>query len=68
MNKTILVTGGSGIIGFSIVKYFYEKNYNVVMLIFTHKFQVFFSGTYRLAATTSFTDEGDTAAFTVLVF
>ncbi|MGA1584665.1 MAG: 3-hydroxybutyrate dehydrogenase [Pelagibacteraceae bacterium] len=32
MNKTILVTGGSGIIGFSIVKYFYEKNYNVVIV------------------------------------
>ena len=32
MNKTILVTGGSGIIGFSIVKYFYKKNYNVVIV------------------------------------
>ena len=31
MNKTILVTGGSGVIGFSIVKYFYDRDYNVVI-------------------------------------
>jgi len=31
MNKTILVTGGGGEIGFSIVQYFYQKNYNVVI-------------------------------------
>ena len=32
MKKTILVTGGTGIIGFSIIQYFYEKNYNVVVV------------------------------------
>ena len=31
MKKTILVTGGAGIIGFSIVQYFYKKNYNVII-------------------------------------
>mgnify|MGYP001231232345 CR=1 FL=1 len=31
MNKTILVTGGGGEIGFSIIQYFYQKNYNVII-------------------------------------
>ena len=31
MKKTILVTGGTGIIGFSIIQYFYKKNYNVII-------------------------------------
>jgi 3-hydroxybutyrate dehydrogenase len=31
MNKTILVTGGSGEIGFTILQHFYQKNYNVVV-------------------------------------
>ena len=31
MKKTILVTGGAGVIGFSIIQYFYKKNYNVVI-------------------------------------
>ena len=31
MKKTILVTGGAGIIGFSIIQYFYKKNYNVII-------------------------------------
>ena len=31
MKKTILVTGGTGVIGFSIVQYFYQKNYNVII-------------------------------------
>jgi 3-hydroxybutyrate dehydrogenase len=31
MKKTILVTGGAGIIGFSIIQYFYQNNYNVVI-------------------------------------
>ena len=31
MNKTILVTGGGGEIGFSIAQYFYKKNYNVII-------------------------------------
>ena len=31
MKKTILVTGGAGIIGFSIIQYFYQKNYNVII-------------------------------------
>jgi 3-hydroxybutyrate dehydrogenase len=31
MKKTILVTGGAGVIGFSIIQYFYQKNYNVVI-------------------------------------
>ena len=31
MKKTILVTGGLGVIGLSIVKYFYKKGFNVVM-------------------------------------
>jgi len=32
MNKTILVTGGGGEIGFSIIQYFYKKNYNVIIV------------------------------------
>jgi 3-hydroxybutyrate dehydrogenase len=36
MNKTILVTGGGGEIGFSIVQYFYQKNYNVIIAGLTH--------------------------------
>ena len=31
MNKTILVTGGGGEIGFSIIQYFYQKNFNVII-------------------------------------
>ena len=31
MKKNILVTGGTGIIGFSIIQYFYKKNYNVII-------------------------------------
>ena len=31
MKKTILVTGGLGVIGLSIVKHFYKKGFNVVM-------------------------------------
>mgnify|MGYP006102333789 FL=1 len=31
MKKTILVTGGSGVIGLSIIQYFYQKNYNVII-------------------------------------
>ena len=31
MTKTILVTGGLGVIGLSIVKHFYKKGFNVVM-------------------------------------
>jgi len=31
MKKTILVTGGAGVIGFSIIQYFYKKNYNVII-------------------------------------
>tara|TARA_B110000027_G_C16064815_1_gene276237 strand:- start:309 stop:1076 length:768 start_codon:yes stop_codon:yes gene_type:complete len=31
MKKTILVTGGAGIIGFSIIQYFYQNNYNVII-------------------------------------
>ena len=31
MNKTILVTGGGGYIGFSIVQYFYQNDYNVII-------------------------------------
>ncbi|MDC0449660.1 3-hydroxybutyrate dehydrogenase [Pelagibacteraceae bacterium] len=31
MNKTILVTGGGGDIGFSIVQYFYQNDYNVII-------------------------------------
>jgi 3-hydroxybutyrate dehydrogenase len=31
MKKTILVTGGAGIIGFSIIQYFYKKNYKVII-------------------------------------
>ena len=31
MKKTILVTGGAGVIGLSIVQYFYQKNYNVIV-------------------------------------
>ena len=30
MKKTILVTGGSGVIGSSILRYFYKKGFNVV--------------------------------------
>ena len=30
MNKTILVTGGTGVIGLSIVEHFYSKRFNVV--------------------------------------
>jgi 3-hydroxybutyrate dehydrogenase len=37
MNKTILVTGGSGVIGFSIVKYFYDRDYNVVIAGLSNK-------------------------------
>jgi len=46
MKKTILVTGGGGVIGLSIIKYFYQKKYNVIIagliskksIIFLHKF------------------------------
>ena len=31
MKKTILVTGGGGDIGFSIVQYFYQNDYNVII-------------------------------------
>ena len=31
MKKTILVTGGAGVIGLSIIQYFYQKNYNVII-------------------------------------
>jgi len=31
MKKTILVTGGLGVIGLSIIKHFYKKGFNVVM-------------------------------------
>jgi 3-hydroxybutyrate dehydrogenase len=37
MNKTILVTGGAGIIGFSFVQYFYQKNYNVIIADLSNK-------------------------------
>jgi len=37
MNKTILVTGGSGVIGFSIIKYFYERDYKVVIAGLSNK-------------------------------
>ena len=30
MKKTILVTGGAGVINFSIIQYFYQKNYNII--------------------------------------
>ena len=30
MKKTILVTSRAGIINFSIIQYFYQKNYNVI--------------------------------------
>ena len=30
MKKTILVTGGSGVIGLSILRHFYKKGFNVV--------------------------------------
>ena len=30
MKKTILVTGGSGVIGSSILRHFYKKGFNVV--------------------------------------
>ena len=32
MSKTILVTGGSGFIGSNIVKYFSDKNYNIIVI------------------------------------
>ena len=46
MKKTILVTGGGGVIGLSIIKYFYQKKYNVIIagliskksIISLHKF------------------------------
>jgi len=31
MKKTILVTGGAGVIGLSIIQYFYQKNHNVII-------------------------------------
>ena len=31
MKKTILVTGGAGVIGLSIIQYFYQENYNVII-------------------------------------
>jgi 3-hydroxybutyrate dehydrogenase len=37
MNKTILVTGGGGDIGFSIVQYFYQNDYNVIIAGHTSK-------------------------------
>ncbi len=37
MKKTILVTGGAGIIGFSIIQYFYQKNYNVIIVGISNK-------------------------------
>ena len=30
MKKTILVTSRAGVINFSIIQYFYQKNYNVI--------------------------------------
>ena len=40
MKKTILVTGGLGVIGLSIVKHFYKKGFNVVMAGLSKKNQV----------------------------
>jgi|TARA_B110000971_G_scaffold134394_1_gene137530 3-hydroxybutyrate dehydrogenase len=37
MKKTILVTGGAGVIGFSIIQYFYKKKYNVVIAGLSNK-------------------------------
>jgi len=37
MKKTILVTGGAGVIGFSIIQYFYQKNYNVIIAGLSNK-------------------------------
>ena len=32
MTKSILVTGGTGFVGSNIVKYFKNKNYNIVVI------------------------------------
>ena len=32
MNKTILITGGLGGIGLDLVKFFYNKKFNVILL------------------------------------
>ena len=39
--KTVIITGGLGGIGISIVKFFYNKNYNVIII--DNKNKIFFS-------------------------
>ena len=37
MKKTILVTNDADIIEFSIIQYFYQKNYNVIIVGISNK-------------------------------